>query len=77
MELQIFDAGSNKDILISLSKLLLHINVIDKKILCGDWKVMSGTYGYGKLICSIEDALETREYYIIKGEKLFPVLISL
>jgi len=75
-ELRIFDKVQNKDYLVSLGEIIKVMNRINSSILQGEWEIVQGAYGYGEVICEIEDRLNKGKKCTIKYEELFPLLIE-
>ena len=75
-ELKIFDKVKNKGYLISLGQVIHRLEQIDTSLIDSEWEIENGAYGYGKLICSIEDDLKDGKKHLIEGEKILSVLKS-
>lgn len=75
-ELKIFDKVEGESYLISFGELIKRLEQIDSNLINGEWEIVNGAYGYGELICSIEDELKNGQQYIIDGKTIFSVLKS-
>lgn len=75
-ELRIFDKEKGFDYILSLSELIKAIEEFDRNILNGLWVIKKGAYGYGEIICAIEDKLKSNEQIIVESSMIFPLLKS-
>ncbi len=76
MELKIFDKVEGEGYIVGLGELIKRVELFDSNLLDGKWEIIKGAYGYGELICSIEDELKKGRQYIIDGKNIFSVLKS-
>lgn len=75
-ELKIFDKVEGESYLISLGELIKRLEQLDASLTDSEWEIINGAYGYGELICSIEDKLKRGQQCIIDGKTIFPILKS-
>lgn len=75
-ELRIYDKVNSENFIISLGELIKSIEKIEPNILEGKWEIAKGAYGYGELICSIEDELSSGKQYQTDGSYIFPIIKS-
>jgi len=75
-EIQVFDKFEGENFLINLGELIKRLEQIDTSLTDGEWQIANGAYGYGELICSIEDTVKNGSKYLVKGKRIFPVLKS-
>jgi len=75
-ELRIYDKVKNENYLIGFVEIIERLEQIVVNILEGKWEIATGAYGYGELICSIEDELKCGKQYLIDGAVIFPILKS-
>ena len=67
-EIQVFDKFQGENFLINLSELIKRLEQIDTSLTDGEWQIANGAYGYGELICSIEDAVKNGSKYLVTQE---------
>jgi len=75
-ELKIYDKVKSENFIISFGELIKGIEKIEPNILEGKWEIAKGAYGYGELICSIEDELNSGKQYHTDGSYIFPIIKS-
>lgn len=76
-ELRIHDEKDNdSNILIPFNNFIGCLQIIFPDILSGKWKIFKNAYGYGKIVCEIDEFVWNKGSLTIKGEDLFPVLLT-
>lgn len=75
-ELKIFDKVKEGNYIVSLGKLVMHIERLLPSFADGMWEINNGAYGYGELVCSIEEELKSSNKYLIEGKNIFPKIKS-